>query len=69
MSMCQNDSSCTACCGTLNLKLPVNKIKSLLDERTEACPNQGRASHFELVEYRKKQEEIEATIPRHDNNI
>lgn len=69
MSMCQNDSSCTACCGTLNLKLSPNGIKVLLDERTVACPNQGVASHLELVEYRKKQEEIEASIKRYDASI
>lgn len=66
MSMCQNESSCVACCGTLNLRLRVEDLRDLLSERTSQCPEAGRADHASLVAYRSAREEIEALLERYD---
>ncbi len=69
MSMCQNENSCVACCGTLNLKLGAAEIFELLSQRTEQCPAAGRASHESLVAYRTMREKQEASIERYDETV
>ena len=66
MSMCHNESSCVACCGTLNLRLRQEQLRDLLSERTSQCPGAGRADHSSLVAYRSVREEIEASLERYD---
>lgn len=69
MSMCQNESSCVACCGTLNLRLRAEQLRDLLSERTSQCPEAGRADHASLVAYRSAREEIEASLERYDATV
>lgn len=67
--MCQNESSCVACCGTLNLRLRPEELRSLLSERTSQCPGAGRADHASLVAYRSIREEVEASLERYDATV
>jgi len=67
--MCQNESSCVACCGTLNLRLRAEQLRGLLSERTSQCPDEGRADHTSLVAYRSAREEIEASLERYDATV
>lgn len=69
MSMCQNESSCVACCGTLNLRLRAEQLRDLLSQRTSQCPDAGRADHASLVAYRSVREEIEASLERYDATV
>ena len=69
MSMCQNESSCVACCGTLNLRLRSEQLRYLLSQRTAQCPEAGRADHASLVAYRSAREEIEASLERYDATV
>lgn len=69
MSMCQNESSCVACCGTLNLRLRAEQLRDLLSQRTSQCPEAGRADHASLVAYRSAREEIEASLERYDATV
>jgi hypothetical protein len=69
MSLCQNENSCVACCGTLNLQLSNEALRHLLSERTAQCPGEGRADHASLVAYRHAREKIESSLKRYDESI
>lgn len=68
-SACQNRRAwCGACCGIHNLDVPLRQRERLLKERSRELAGVDITQPDQVFAYRKRREELEATLPRFDTS-
>ena len=71
MSLCQtNQSSCGACCGLFNLDYPHQKLRIILNDRTEFfLKNVDYKKKETVISFREEFEKKESVFPKKDTTI
>jgi hypothetical protein len=65
ISACQTEhASCGSCCGIYNLRLEPDSRAALIKERTRRFSSVNTANAGEMAAYRQEREQVEASLPR-----